>query len=254
MIFKLAINHKKEPFSDVRFRMALAYAIDRQSLVDNVLRGFGVAASPGLYSPESDWYNPNVDQYDYDPTKAGDLLTEMGYTKDGQFFSKDGNALEVELLIDSFSERAGELIKQQLEAAGIKVNLRSVEYKTLDSLVGDWKFDLALMGHGGMGGDPQSLNGIIGEGWSFASSRYSEDEELNQLLASQVSELDQEKRKALIDRIQVVHAQDLPALPLYYSTSYWAHDGLIDLFYSKRGVANGIPIALNKISFLGKTS
>jgi len=125
-----------------------------------------------------------------------------------------------------------------------------VEYKTLDSLVGEWKFDLALMSLGGMGGDPQALNGIIGMGWSFASARYLEDERLNRLLSSQVLELNEEKRKALIDEIQVVYAKDLPAIPLYYSTSYWAYDGKVDLFYSKRGIANGIPIALNKISFV----
>lgn len=250
MLCKLAINHKKEPFSNVSFRMALAYAIDRQSLVDSVLRGFGVPASPGLYSPQSEWYNPKADQYAYDPQKAEELLEEMGYKKDGQFFTKDGKILEVELLVDTSSERAGDLISQQLEKAGIKVDLRSVEYKTLDSLVGEWKFDLALMSLGGMGGDPQALNGIIGMGWSFASARYLEDERLNQLLSAQVLELNEEKRKALIDEIQVIYAKDLPAIPLYYSTSYWAYDGKVDLFYSKRGIANGIPIALNKISFV----
>ena len=250
MLFKLMINHKKEAFSNAKVRQALAYSINRQNLVDSVLRGFGVVASPGLYSPESEWCNPNVDQYPYDPAKAEGLLLQMGYTKDDQFFSKDGKPLEVELLVDTSSESAGDLIKQQLEKAGIKVNLRSVEYKTLDSLVGDWKFDLALIGHGGMGGDPQILNGIIGEGFSFASARFDQDEKLSQLLVQQVSELDPVKRKALIDEIQELYAQDLPAIPLYYSTSFWAHDGKVNLYYSKRGLANGIPIALNKMSFV----
>ncbi|WP_287261990.1 ABC transporter substrate-binding protein [Methanothrix sp.] len=108
---KLMINHKKEPFSDVRFRQALAYAIDREKLVEIAQRGYGVPASPGLFAPDSEWCNPDVEQYEHDPEKAGDLLKEMGYVKKGDFFEKDGNTLEVELLVTSSNERAGEIIK-----------------------------------------------------------------------------------------------------------------------------------------------
>ena len=41
--------------------------------------------------------------------------------------------------------------------------------------------------------------------------------------------------------------------PLCRSTirdSYWVHDGKVDMYYTKQGVANGIPIALNKLSFV----
>ncbi len=249
-ITKIMVNHKKEPLSDVRFRQALYYAIDRQALVDNALRGYGIMASPGLFSLDSDWYNPNVELYAYDPVRTAELLAEMGYSKDGQYFSKDGQPLELEMLVTSVNERAGELIRQQLETAGFKVSLRSVDAKTLDSLVGEWNFDLALNSHGGMGADPEILNRIIGEGYTFNSARYSTDSKLNDLLDQEVSENDPQKRKDLVDEIQVIYAQDLPALPLYYANSYWADDGRVDMYYTKQGVANGIPIALNKLCFV----
>lgn len=249
-ITKIMVNHKKEPFSDARIRQALYYAIDRQALVDNALRGFGIIAGPGLFAPDSEWYNPDVEQYKYDPSKAEDLMSEMGYTKEGQYFSKNGTALEIEMLVTSTNERVGEMIRQQLDGAGFKVTLRSVDSKTLDSLVGEWSFDLALNSHGGMGGDPEILNRIIGEGYTFNSARYAADQKLNDLLDREVSEMDPEKRKELVAEVQAVYAQDLPALPLYYSNSYWAHDGLVDMYYTKRGVANGIPIAQNKLSFV----
>ncbi len=245
---KLMINHKKEPFSDVRFRQALAYAIDRDKLVTMSLRGYGVPASPGLFAPDSEWYNPNVEEYAHDPAKTADLLEEMGYTKKGSFFEKDGKVLEVELLVTSSNERAGELIKNDLEEAGIKVNMRSVDSKTLDNAVGEWSFDLALSGHGGMGGDPAILNKVI-TGAGFNSARY-ENDELNDLLKKEISEMDPAKRKELVDEIQMVYARELPALPLYYPTNYWAHDGKVDLFYTKNGVASGVPIPLNKMAFL----
>lgn len=174
----------------------------------------------------------------------------MGYSKDGQYFSKDGQPLGMEMLVTATNERAGEMIKQQLEQAGFKVSLRSVDSKTLDSLVGEWNFDLALNSHGGMGGDPEILNRIIGEGYSFNSARYTEDQKLNDLLDQEVSEMDPAKRKELIDEVQVVYAQDLPALPLYYADSYWAHDDKVNMYYTKQGIANGIPIAQNKLSFV----
>lgn len=249
-ITKIMVNHKKAPFSDARFRQALYCAIDRQALVEIALRGKGVIASPGLFAPDNEWCNPDVEQYPYNPTRAGELLESMGYSKDGQYFSKDGKPLEVELLITSVTENAGELIKQQLDKAGIKLNLRSLDAKTLDSLVGEWNFDLALNSHGGMGADPEILSRIIGEGYSFNSARYSSDEKLNDLLDREVSEMDPGKRKELVNEVQAVYAQDLPALPLYYSDTYWAHDGKVDMYYTKMGVANGIPIAMNKISFV----
>ncbi len=249
-ITKIMINHNKEPLSDTKLRQALYYAIDRQALVDVALRGYGIIASSGLFAPDSEWYNPDVEPYKYDPTKTAELMSELGYAKDGQYFSKGGEPLVMELLVTAATERVGEMIRQQLEKAGFRVSLRNVDAKTLDSLVGQWNFDLALNSHGGMSGDPEILNRIIGEGYSFNSARYTADQKLNGLLDQEVSETDASKRKELVDEVQEVYAQDLPALPLYYSDSYWAHDGLVDAYYTKQGVANGIPIAINKQSFV----
>jgi len=249
-ITKIMVNHKKEPLTDVRLRQALYYAIDRQALVDNALRGYGITASAGLFSSDNEWYNPDIEQYNFDPAKSEELMSEMGYAKDGQYFSKNGSALEIEMLVTATNERVGEMIRQELDAAGFKVNLKSVDSKTLDSLVGQWNFDLALNSHGGMGADPEILNRIIGEGYSFNSARYTADEKLNDLLDEEVSELDSAKRKELVNEVQAAYARDLPALPLYYSNSYMAHDGKVNLYYTKQGVANGIPIAENKLCFV----
>jgi len=62
--------------------------------------------------------------------------------------------------------------------------------------------------------------------------------------------MDPEKRKDLICQIQEVYAEDLPALTLYYPESYSAHDGTVNLFYTMNGVALGIPVPLNRISFV----
>ncbi|MEI8004118.1 MAG: ABC transporter substrate-binding protein, partial [Methanothrix sp.] len=183
-VAKIMVNHMKAPFSDPKFRQALYYAIDRQDLVDTGLRGFGLAGSPGLYASDNQWYNSNQEQYAYDPAKAGKLLEELGYEKKegSQYYTRVNEPEAIELLVTATTERQGELIAKQLDAAGIKVNLRSVDAKTLDSLVGEWQFDLALSGHGGLGGDPAILNKVVLDQKSFNSARFDEDSKLNDLL------------------------------------------------------------------------
>ena len=251
-VAKIMVNHMKAPFSDAKFRQALYYAIDRQDLVDTGLRGYGLEGSPGLYASDNQWYNADQEQYSFDPAKAGHLLEELGYKKEegSQYYTKISKPEPIELLVTATTERQGELIAKQLDAAGFKVNLRSVDAKTLDSLVSAWQFDLALSGHGGLGGDPAILNKVVLDQKSFNSARYDEDSKLNDLLDGQMEEMDPAARKIMVDSAQELIAQDLPALPLYYTDSFWASNDKVDYYYTYGGVGSGVPIALNKMIFV----
>ncbi|UEC42529.1 MAG: Extracellular solute-binding protein, family 5 [Methanothrix sp.] len=241
--YKLMINHQKEPLSDKRFRQALAYAIDRDKLVDIAARGYGLAGSPGFIPSDNEWYNPEIDGfYPHDPAKARDLLADMGYA--GQ---------RIQLLIkggDTSAERIGELIEADLVAVGINVDLRTMDSKTVDSKVGEWDFDLAVSGHGGVIGDPNFLAGNTLDD-DFNSARYHDNPELVALLEEQVTQTNEGARRDLIDRAQILYAEDVPALTLYYTESFVAHDGQVELYYTYNGMALGVPIALNKLSFVG---
>lgn len=256
-VAKLVINHQKEPFTNVEFRQALAYAIDRQALITTTLRGQALPGSPGILPSDSEWYNPAIaEAYRYSPDTAAKLLIKLGYTKPGTYWEKNGQPLEVELLVGpnagnagTVGERQGEFIKNQLEQFGIKINLRTLESKTLDSRIKEWKFDLALTGHGGLGGDPDFLTNTI-TGKSFNSARYFSNSNLNTLLAKQAAALDNAARKQILSEIQIAFAKDLPALPLYYPNWYYAHTKKADMYFTKQGVGSGVPIPLNKLSFV----
>jgi peptide/nickel transport system substrate-binding protein len=245
---KLTINHQKEPLFSIQLRQALAYAIDRESLVQITQRGHGIAGSPGMIPPTSDWYNPDTPQYEYNPAKAKGILEGLGYKLKDGYFTKDDKLLELEFIAAAQFKEVGQFIKQQLEAVGVKVDFRTLEAKTVDAKVQAWDFDLAVYGHGGLY-EPSILKRVImDEG--FNSARYTSNETLNQLLKAQLSEMNPEKRKELVYQIQEVYAEDLPALTLYYPKWYWAHDDTVGLFYTKDGIASGVPIPLNRMAFV----
>ena len=80
----LSFNFRNPRLRDIRVRRAIAYAIDRNTIVSTVLRGTGRIAT-GMLSPESWAYDGNVTDYPYDPEKARQLLDQAGYPvgKDG---------------------------------------------------------------------------------------------------------------------------------------------------------------------------
>ncbi len=250
---KLMINHEKEPMSSKEFRHALAYAINRTELVEIAQRGHALSGSPGLLSPTSPYYNPDIAMYEFSPGHAKEILETMGYELDEDgYYEKDGEVLELELLTAPRMgfERVAEIIGRQLKDLGIKVNVRSLEWKTLDYRIINREFDLAVSGHGGIGGDPSILNKVILLGSFGYSANYTKNETLNELLEAHLHEMDEERRKEIVREIQDVYAKELPALTLYYPTWYWGHDGSVDIYYTRSGIARGIPIPLNKLAFM----
>ncbi len=65
--------------------------------------------------------------------------------------------------------------------------------------------------------------------------------------------MDPEKRRAAVYEAQNVYAKELPAISLYYPTSYYAYDpdAGVEWFYTIGGISKGIPIPQNKLALLG---
>jgi len=234
---KLTINHQKEPLSSKEFRQALAYAIDREALVQVVFRGNAVAGSPGMLPPTSVWYNPDTPQYQCDPDRAKQLVEGLGYSLEDSHFVRDGQPLKLSLIATADYKDLGQFITQQLEQVGIEIDFQTLEGKTVDARVGAWNFDLSIL-----------ERTTLGE-W-FNSARYTADAELTRLLNAQLTEMDPARRKDMVFQVQELYAEDLPALTLYYPKWYWAHDDSLPLYYTMDGVAIGIPMPLNRMCFV----
>lgn len=229
--YEMIFNMKKNPILASReVRQAFAYAIDRKELVQKLARGAALPGNPGILSPDHVWYNPDVPQYEYSPEKARELLEKAGFKyQDGTGVRKNekGERLSFQLLISGGEARMAELIKQRLQEVGIEVRVVSADTKTRDARVKDGDFEIAINGHGGWGQDADFLRekfggsglGIQGATHSRPVTGY-QNPEVDRLATAQLKETDPEKRRKLIQELQRVLAEDVPCLPLYYTTGY----------------------------------
>lgn len=158
----LGFNLKRKPFDDIRVRQALAYAIDRQELVDGVLLGLGeVLATP--YKPGTRWVNQSIQPRPFSLQKAQSLLAEAGWTKkEGQdFVSKHGQPLSFTILTNNGNKKRADtatIIQQRLKSIGIQVHIRLVEWSAfIANFINKRDFDAVILGWS-LSPDPDQFN------------------------------------------------------------------------------------------------
>jgi peptide/nickel transport system substrate-binding protein len=117
--YYLGLNVNMEPFDDVRVRQAMNYAIDVESIIENVLNGLARRIDNPLL-PECFGYTATP-VYSYDPDKTKSLLAEAGYP--------DG--FEMELDTQPPFKEIAEALAGQLSAVGIKANVNIMERAAL---------------------------------------------------------------------------------------------------------------------------
>ncbi|AKB20116.1 MULTISPECIES: ABC transporter substrate-binding protein [unclassified Methanosarcina] len=250
--YKLLINHEIEPFSSKKFRQALAYAIDRQEVLDKAARGYGTPGNLGLLSSSNEWYSLDQAAYEYSPEKARELLEGLGYAREDRMYVKDGKILEVEILTTPTESRTAEIVGAQLEKLGIKVTITSLDKTAKDARTKSRDFELSINGHGGVGRDPEILYEMYTENLSVNSAQYTENEELNEKLLAQLHEMDYDTRLELTAECQKLISEDVPSITLYYPNYYYGSSGKADWFITRGGIAGGFSNMDNKMCLLSR--
>ncbi len=158
----LGFNLQRPPFDDIRVRQALAYAIDRQELVDGVLLGLGeVIASP--YKPGTRWVNESLKPRAFNIEKASQLLAEAGWIKDEKtnMVSKHGQPLSFTILTNNGNKKRADtatIIQQRLQQIGIQVHIRLVEWSAfIENFINKRNFDAVILGWS-LSPDPDQYN------------------------------------------------------------------------------------------------
>jgi peptide/nickel transport system substrate-binding protein len=128
---QIYLNNQAPPFDEVAVRQAISLAVNRASLVDNVLEGSGSAAT-GVYPSFFPFADPTP--YPYDPAQAGALLDAAGWALgSGGTRSRNGQPLAFELLAYPQRPELGLLatvIQSELTQIGMTVSIRNIEQIT----------------------------------------------------------------------------------------------------------------------------
>jgi len=207
-ITHLGINLQDPILKDRRVRQALAYAIDRDAIIRNVLRGQAFPARSIL--PPSQWaYEPNVADYKYDPDRARKLLAEAG---------KSSLKLSLKTSPVSVSRKIGEAIQEQMRLVGVEIELQSLERQKLNQDMTDGAFQLYLNILVGGNQNPDIFRLVYGSGAIPPNgqnrSRYV-NPQVDKLL-DEARMATRERSKEIFSQVQKILAEDLPQIYLWY--------------------------------------
>jgi peptide/nickel transport system substrate-binding protein len=231
------------PYDDVRFRHAVAYAIDRQDLVDRIMFGRGEIGSAGALAPAHPMLTDDLPDYAHDTERAEELLDELGMVDaDGDGFRDlpDGSAFAPQLLASNrFSPQTPQLIAEHLREVGIQIELDLREGGASDEAGVEGAYTLALHGYGGIMSDPDFLRTRFSSrvpARAFWRAHGYENEQFDDLAQEQLSTVDPDQRRALLGEMQGLLAEDLPVLSLYVPNRVLYYDSeTFDAWYYTPG-------------------
>jgi len=186
-----------EPFKDVRVRQAIAYAINKESIVRNLYKGAASVATQGQ-PPSLFGWNPDIEGYPYNPEKAKQLLADAGYP-DG--FKVTMWYMPVSRPYFPTPTEIAEAIQSDLAAVGIEVELFTEDWGTYLQDTEAGKHQMCMLGWSGDNGDPDNfLNVLYGEDKATVGSAgnvaFKRNPEFQDLLDKALLTFDQDERAA----------------------------------------------------------
>ena len=227
----LAMNTEQSPMSDVRFRRAVAMALDKQALVQAAYQGAAVAAVNSV-PPSFLGYHAALPDLPHDPEAARALLADV-----------PGHDRELSLYVMSNPRpympnppRVAELVKEDLQRAGLRIRIVVNEWGSHRTALMNGSHDLGLLGWIGDNGDPDNFLWVLfgpdsaRKGSALNVSFFISDE-LNAILAQARRVLDADRRSALYRQAQELLQREMPVVPLVHA---------MDMAVTRRDVAGFI--------------
>jgi ABC-type transport system substrate-binding protein len=160
--YGLTMNNKREPFTDVKVRQAVNYAVDKEGIIKTVMLGNAKAATGVYLNPNINGY-VNAGSYPYDQAKAKALLDEAGWKVGANGIrEKNGKPLAFTLMTRRGANpgdyEMAELVQAMLKAVGMDLNLEVVEsaiYLTRLNKPGEADYDMTSSTFGVFPGDAE---------------------------------------------------------------------------------------------------
>ena len=217
----LAFNLRDPILKDARVRQAIAYALDRQPMIEYLWRGQAEPARSVL--PQQSWaYNGSVPAYDHDVSKANQLLDAAGYPAvNGVRFH-----ITMKTSTDENTRLMVAVMQQQLREAGIALDIRSFEFATFFSDVQHGVFQMYGLRWIGGNEDPDIFE------YAFDSAKfppnganrgYYSNHKIDELIDKARRAVDPNVRKPLYAEVQRILAEELPYIDLWYLDNVLVH-------------------------------
>ena len=208
----LGMNYLQKPFDDLRVRKAIAYAIDRQAIIDVVLEGYGEILNSVL-PPMMPGFDPNVQGYDYDLDKAKALLAEAGYA--------DGVGLTLELATSGDERnRIAQLIQNDLAKIGITVDINLLEWSAYLEYVGGKEHKMWILGWSNAYDADGTMFDVFHKDRPSVTNRSNyKNDEVTTLIEQARQELDWTKREQMYKDLQAMIMAEPVWVPLFAKTA-----------------------------------
>lgn len=197
--------------TDPKVRQAIVYAIDRDTIVKQLLNGKG-EVTDGFICSNSPYYDENKTKLSYDPDKAKQLLQEAGW--DGsqtlQYYVSSN---------DSTAVKAAQLVQQYLGAVGVRIQINTVDFETLTGEVAGsddedfFSVQYTITPNDYWADEVSLINDKNGDG-SWSGGYYNED--IDSLLAKTQTTTDADELKDIYDRIDEKVIEECPVFSLYF--------------------------------------
>lgn len=215
--------YKREWFEKVEFRQAVAWAIDKQGIIDMVLQGLGYPQDGPLTKRAGYFYNDKINRYAHKPDKAKELLAKIGLIdRDGDGLIEDAQGHKVEFTLltnagNNTREKISEIVRKDLEVVGMKVNLLFIEFNSLVTKLDktfDW--DAVLLSLTGGPEPAWGRNVWLSSGrmhmWYPKQPKPATawEKRIDEITESGMKELDAAKRKQLYDEWQMIVNEQQP--------------------------------------------
>jgi len=208
-----------EPLTHVSVRKAINYAIDKTSIVENLYKGTAIVAKNGM-PPFMLGYNDDIEDYEYDPEMAIELLEQAGYP----------NGFNTTLWVMPVSRpymfdppKIAEAIQSYLANVGINVELYQIDWSTYLEETENGEHPMCLLGWTGDNGDPDNFMNVlygpnsasIGTAGNVAFYNRSEVQEK---FTAALQIYDTDERARLYEEAQVLIHEDAPFVYLAHAT------------------------------------
>lgn len=235
----LSFNLTKEPFSDPAFREGIAYAVDRDRIIQQAQLGYVTQASQtGLKLPgQADFLNPEIENegmIPFDRDQALSILEEAGYTMDGEtMLDTAGNPIEFSFKVPAGWLdwiQAGQIIAENLADIGITMNVETPDAAIHDQDRASGNFDSIFTVHGGNCSMYRNyadflsseLTAPIGEQATSNWIRW-EDEETDALVAELRTTSDPAAQQDALNQLQTIMVEQFPTIPLWYGAIWFEY-------------------------------